>query len=110
MQIENFHENQIITSEVVKEFYDALSRNVEYRAETWAERSDKEEETNQMKKCREKVMKREYGDRRCRLCSGPCEVKVVVKESSGNFGKWYVRCSSEYGKGHTFDFVPEVDL
>ena len=110
MQIENFHENQIITSEVVKEFYDALSRNVEYRAETWAERLDKDLETKNKKKHQEKVMKREYGNRRCRLCSGPCEVKMVVKESSGNFGRWYVRCSSEYGKGHTFDFVPEVDL
>ena len=110
MQIENFHENQIITSEVVKEFYDALSRKVEYRAKTWAEHSDKDEETNQIKRFREKVMKREYGNRRCRLCSGPCDVKMVMKETSGNFGKWYVRCSSEYGKGHTFDFVPEVDL
>ena len=110
MQIDNFHENQIITSEVVKEFYDALSRNVEYQAKTWAEHLDEDDETKSKEKHKEKVMQREYGNRRCRLCSGPCAVKMVMKETSGNFGKWYVRCSSDYGKGHTFDFVPEVDL
>ena len=110
MQIENFHENQIITSEVVKKFYEALSRNVEYRAETWAERLDKDEETKSKKKRQEKVMKREYGYRKCRLCSAPCVVNMVMNETGGNFGKWYVKCSSKYGNGHTFDFVPEVDL
>ena len=100
----------LVTSEVVKEFYDALSRNVECQAKTWAECLDKDEEKNQMEKRREKAMKREYGNRICRFCSGPCDVKMVMKETSGNFGKWYVKCSSEYGKGHTFDFVPEVDL
>ena len=110
MQIENFHEKQIITSEVVKDFYAALSRGGEYQATTWADTLDQHQEANQRKKRLMKVMEREHGNKRCRLCGSLCEVKLATKATSGNFGKWYVKCSKEYGQGHTFDWVSQVDL
>jgi len=110
MQIVNFDENQIKTSEVVKEFYGALSRGVEYQATTWADTLDRYEEVSHREKRLRKVMEREHSSKVCRQCAGPCVVQIVTKETSGNFGKWYVRCRSEYGNGHTFDWVQEVDL
>mmetsp|Transcript_1256 Transcript_1256/g.3585 ORF Transcript_1256/g.3585 Transcript_1256/m.3585 type:complete len:760 (+) Transcript_1256:3-2282(+) len=110
MQIENLHENQIITSEIVKEFYDALSRGVEYQATTWADTLDQYEEENHAKERLKKVLEREYRNKKCRLCAGPCDIHMVMKKTSGNFGRWYVKCGKEYGNGHTFDWISEIDL
>ena len=110
MHIENFHENQIKTSEIVKKFYTALAKGEEYRAETWAKTLDKHEEDNYAKERLKKEIERKYRDEKCKLCNGLCIVQVVRDQSKKNFGRLYVRCRDTYSQGHTFDWVSEADL
>lgn len=106
MHIENFHENQIKTSEIVKKFYTALAKGEEYRAETWAEKLD----DNYAKERLKKEIERKYRDQRCRRCNGLCIVQMVRDEGKKNFGRLYVRCRDTYGQGHFFDWVSEADI
>ena len=110
MHIENFHENQIKTSEIVTEFYAALAKGEEYRAETWAKTLDKHEEDNYAKERLKKEIERKYRDEKCKLCNGLCIVQVVRDQTKKNFGRLYVRCRDTYSQGHTFDWVSEADL
>ena len=101
MQIENFHENQIITSEVVKEFYTALKNGEEYQAETWDKTLDKYEEKERLRK----ELERKYRNEKCKVCGGPCIALMVGDRQKKNFGRFFVRCRGTYNKGHTFIWV-----
>lgn len=107
MYIENFHENQIMTSEIVKEFYTALKNGEEYQAETWAKTLDKYEEANYSKERLKKELERKYRDEKCSICGGPCIVLMVVDRKKKNFGRFFVRCRGTY-KGHTFFWTDDV--
>ena len=92
MHIENFSEQEIKTSGVVKEFYESLGNGTEkvFRPPTWLDLEEMEES------CRNET---------CKKCKVACIVRQVTK-STKNHGKWYVKCPNQKERdGHTWHWV-----
>ena len=110
MQIDNFDERQIQTSDEVERFYRAIASREEYVPETWADALPRFEQMENRTSRMRMLMAREYGARKCQLCNANCSVQMTTSAKNGNQGRWYVKCSAGYGGGHTFEFVSEVDI
>ena len=114
MCVDNFSEERIITSDLVKEFYASLKNGTEFTAPTWTvalEDAKTEEDIKQI------LMKR-YESKRCKRCQSVCKVYKVKKEGK-NEGKWVAQCKENLDSfcetgvsehGHTFDYLPAPDL
>eukprot|EP00571_Detonula_confervacea_P016008 CAMPEP_0172307818 /NCGR_PEP_ID=MMETSP1058-20130122/8592_1 /TAXON_ID=83371 /ORGANISM="Detonula confervacea, Strain CCMP 353" /LENGTH=915 /DNA_ID=CAMNT_0013020093 /DNA_START=200 /DNA_END=2948 /DNA_ORIENTATION=+ len=100
MVVEKFSKERIITSDLVKGFYSSLKDRTDFKPPTWTvilEDAKKEEEIKER-------MIQQYGGKKCRKCPIICIV-YKVKNNGRNDGKWVTQCT-QYGDGHTFDFVP----
>ena len=105
MYVKSFNHREIKTSNLVKKFYAALHDEM-YSPPIWAESVGNFDESTQAGEQLKETMRREYGSRRCRRCGEPCTISKVKTNTSGNVGRWYIRCSRVYCRGHTFEFVP----
>ena len=96
MQVLNFLEENIKTSELVKSFF-AHQRgdNGAWRPPTWAEMLDEA-----------RLLEEKYQGQKCQRagCNGICVVKQV-KNNGVNRGRWYLICEKEYLNGHTWEWL-----
>lgn len=90
MHIENFNEREIKTSEVVRDFYEALRNGTEkaFRPLTWL---DLEEACRKLP---------------CRKCGSAC-IALQVTKTGTNQGKWFVKCPDQERRsdGHTWNWI-----
>jgi hypothetical protein len=103
MVVDDFSEDCIITSDIVKSFYNSLRDGTEFKPpSSWFSPLETEE-----------IMAKQYGDEKCSKCGSVCVVYKVKKQSS-NHGRWTVQCKTTYRvgletrPGHRFDFVSEL--
>ena len=112
MMVENFSEELIITSDLVKGFYSSLKNGIDFQPPTWADALENIQHTAQI----QRMMEMRFQSERCRKCSSVCTV-YTVKKQGRNHGKWVVQCKfsrdsyrSSNGShneiGHMFQFVP----
>jgi hypothetical protein len=102
MVVDDFSEDCVITSDIVKKFYSSLRDGTEFKPPSWFSHLEKEE-----------MMAKQYGGEKCSKCGSVC-VMYKVKKQGPNHGKWVVQCKTTYGvgvetgHGHRFGFVPEL--
>lgn len=105
MQVLNFSEDNILTSELVKSFF-AHIRGVDGAGKppTWAEMLDEARMAEQLRT----LLEEKHGGQKCRHphCQGMCVVKRV-KNNGDNNGRWYLICEKVYRDGHTFEWLDD---
>ena len=104
MTIDNFNLHEVKTSDTVKRFYDCLKKGKIYSESLWSDNLDKFDEQVRKEFADKLQLFESYKHKKC-VCGSSLEIRKVQTNRSGNIGKWSVRCSKEYGKSHTFDFV-----
>ena len=103
MQVLNFSEEKIITSELVKSFLAHLrGEDGAWRPPTWAEMLDEAKRSEQVRK----LLEEKHQGQKCQRagCHGTCLVKQV-KNDGKNHGRWYLICEKEYRNGHTYEWL-----
>eukprot|EP00578_Thalassiosira_sp_NH16_P025797 CAMPEP_0181085794 /NCGR_PEP_ID=MMETSP1071-20121207/5412_1 /TAXON_ID=35127 /ORGANISM="Thalassiosira sp., Strain NH16" /LENGTH=944 /DNA_ID=CAMNT_0023167605 /DNA_START=1750 /DNA_END=4584 /DNA_ORIENTATION=- len=109
MAVENFCEERIITSDLVKGFYTSLKDRTVFQPPTWATVLVDVKNGADMRERMTNI----YVDERCRKCGSSCVV-YQVKKNGINKDKWVLQCrakldalrnggATEYG--HRFEFV-----
>lgn len=112
MMVENFSEERIITSDLVKGFYSSLKNGNEFQPPTWADALENIQHIAQI----QSMMAMRYKSERCRRCSSTCIV-FNVKKQGPTHGRWVVQCKfsadrfrssdgQQTENGHMFQFVP----
>jgi hypothetical protein len=104
MVVDDFSEDSVITSGLVKQFYSSLKDGTEFKAPSWFSLLETEQ-----------IMAKQYADQRCSKCGSGCVV-YKVKKQGPNHGKWVVQCKTTYGvgletdPGHQYRYVPAPQL
>jgi hypothetical protein len=103
MVVDDFSEDCVITSDLVKNFYSSLKDGTEFKAPSWFSLLELEME--------KQIMEKQYAGQKCSKCGSVCVV-YKVKKQGPNHGKWVVQCKTTYGvgvetvHGHRYDYVP----
>ena len=113
MSVENFSEDRIITSDLVKQFYSSLKGTAAFKPPTWSAVLEEAKETAKNDAEIKQRMVKQYEAKRCHLCRSECVV-YKVKSQGRNHGKWVVQCKVNFDafrrdrtseRGHYYQFV-----